>query len=87
MVRQERTKRRRRALIEKESHLRNLQRARGVLEHHPNLLGSHPWKPSNEVSGGGAVFKVLKKGLNRSAGATKHPGATNVAGITFNRRA
>jgi len=87
VVRQVCAKRGRRALIKQESHLRNLQRARGVLKYDPYLLGRHSGKPSNEVGGGSAVFKVLEQRFDRGTGTTKHPGTTDVSGITFNRSA
>ena len=58
-----------------------------MLKYDPNLLGRHSGKPSNEVGGRSAVFKVLEQRFDRGTGTTKHPGTTDMSGITFNRSA
>ena len=84
VTRQEVAERSRRALVEKDLHLRIRQCAlRGVLQDRVNLLRSGPFEPFDEVVDRGSIFQVLEQRGDRHSRTAKDPCATHTLGIAF----
>ena len=84
VVRQEVPQRHRRALIEKDAHLRGCERAaRGVLEHRTNLLDRHAGEPLGELVDGRAVLEILEQRGEGNARAAEQPGAADAIRVAF----
>jgi len=61
--------------------------ARGVLEHRVHLRAGDPGKPGQELLNRRAALEVLEQGAHRHPRAAEYPGAAELRGVAFNRRA
>lgn len=79
---------RRRALVEKDSHLHRGQRtSSGVLQHRTCLIERDAGEQLDELTDRHPVFEVLKQGRERHARAAEDPGPADALGVAFYRRA
>jgi hypothetical protein len=58
-----------------------------MFEYGTNLFQGDAREPLNEIGDLGTVFEVLKQGLDRYTGATKHPSAANAAWVSLHSSA
>ena len=77
------SKRNRRALIEQDAHLCDLQGASRLFEYGASLFQSYARKPLNKFGNLSTIFKVLEQCCDRDASATKYPRTANAGRISF----
>ena len=81
---QELPKRRRRSLVEQDSHLRRGERAaRRVFKDSTHLFERDAGKPLDELRDGRTIFEVLEQRRDRHATAAEYPGTAASRGITL----
>ena len=87
MLKYEVAQRRRRTLIEQDSHLRYGERATGsVLQHDARLFKCDARKQFRKLAYLHAIVKVFEESRDWHARATKHPCATHALGVEFDSR-
>ena len=75
------------SLIEQDSHSRNFQRPRGMLQDAADLLSRNTREPLQELLNCRATFNILEQCSDRHAGAAKYPRTTDAIGIALDDRA